>query len=86
VEIVGCWKRECLEKKMENVRPCGNRHMVLIVNAKLSVASEELILPGMTLVHVFFYSGREELKHVAERVVEELQRTVWPDALPGQSR
>lgn len=86
MEIVGCWKRECLEKKMENVRPCGNRHMVLIVNAKLSVASEELILPGMTLVHAFFYSGREEPKRVAERLVEELQPIAGLDGRPGQSR
>ena len=74
VEIVGFWKREYLERKMEKVRLLGKRHMVLIVNAKLCVAREELLMPGTDLIHVFFYSGREELKRVAERVVVELER------------
>ena len=85
IEIVGFWKREYLVRKIEKVRLLGNRHLVLIVNAKLCVTREELVVPGTDLVHVFFYAGREELKFAAQRVVEELQRIVGPAERSGQS-
>jgi len=78
VEIVGFWKREYLEKKIEKVRLLGNRHMVLIVSKKLSVAREEFVAPDTDLVRVFFYSGREELKRVAEKVAKDLHRIAGP--------
>jgi predicted nuclease of restriction endonuclease-like RecB superfamily len=74
IEIVGFWKREYLEKKIQKVRLLGDRHMVLIVNKKLSVAREEIVMPETDLVRVFFYSNREELKQVARAVAEILHR------------
>lgn len=74
IEIVGFWKREYLEKKMEKIRLLGTRRLVLIVNSNLSVSREELLVLGDDHVRVFFYSNRTELKRVAETVAEELQR------------
>jgi predicted nuclease of restriction endonuclease-like RecB superfamily len=74
IEIVGFWKREYLEKKMEKIRLLGSRRLVLIVNSNLSVSREELLVLGDDRVRVFFYSNRTELKRVAETVAEELQR------------
>lgn len=72
VEIVGFWKREYLEKKIEKIRLLGNRRVMLVVNSRLSVSREDLPGAGNDLVRVFFYEGREELKHVAGMIVEEL--------------
>jgi predicted nuclease of restriction endonuclease-like RecB superfamily len=74
VEIVGFWKKEYLEKKIEKLRLLGNRHVAVIVSKKLSVAREDFVAPDTDLVHVFFYSGREELKRVAEMVAEVMHR------------
>lgn len=79
VEIVGFWKREYLEKKIQKVRLLGDRHAVLIVNKKLSIAREEIIAQETDLVHVFFYSKREELKQVARLVAEILHRIAGTD-------
>jgi len=73
IEIVGFWKREYLQKKIEKVRLLGNKHMMLIVNARLAAAREEIDVPRTDLIKVFFYSRREELKSVADKVVAELQ-------------
>ena len=73
IEIVGFWKAEYLQKKMEKVRLLGNRRLMLIVNSKLSVTREELLVPENDLVRAYFYAGRAELKLVAELVAKELE-------------
>ena len=84
MEIVGFRKREYLEWNMEKVRLLGMTHIVLIVNARLCDAREELVMPGTNLIHVFVYLG-EELKGVAERDVVELRRIVGSDKRSGSS-
>lgn len=73
VEIMGFWRRDYLEKKIEKIRLMGERQLVLIVNAKLSVSREELVAPNADAVRVFFYSNREELKRAAATLAEDLE-------------
>ena len=82
IEIVGFWKREYLEKKIEKIRLLGNRHMILVVNAKLSVSREQLSVSGTDKIRVLFYSGREGLKRAAENIAEELHRIADGDTRP----
>ncbi|MEX1274632.1 MAG: DUF790 family protein [Bacteroidota bacterium] len=76
VEIMGFWRRDYLEKKIEKIRLMGERQLVLIVNAKLSVSREELVAPNAGTVRVFFYSNREELKQAAVTLAEKLERSL----------
>lgn len=72
-EIMGFWRRDYLEKKIEKIRLIGGRQLALIVNAKLSVSREELVAPNADSVRVFFYSNREELKQAAMALAEEVE-------------
>ena len=72
IEIVGFWRPEYLEKKIEKVSLLGDRRLILIINSKLSLSRVDVLVPGTDRVRVLFYKGREELKHVAEQVIEEL--------------
>ena len=73
IEIIGFWKKEYLEKKVEKIRLLGDRRLVLVVNSKLAVSRDELMVRGDKHVHVFFYDSRTELKQAAENTVKELQ-------------
>lgn len=76
VEIIGFWRRDYLEKKIEKVRLIGDRKLFLIVNSKLSVSREDLVAPSANNVRVFFYSNREELKQAAVTLAEDLESVV----------
>ncbi len=73
VEIVGFWRKEYLQKKLEKIRLLGNRRLALFVNATLSVTREELEAPDFDRVRVYFYSGREELKQAVKTFASELR-------------
>jgi len=72
IEIIGFWKQEYLEKKIEKIRLLGNRRVMLVVNARLAVSREDFVGTGNDLLRLFFYDGREDLKRVAGEIVEEL--------------
>jgi hypothetical protein len=76
IEIIGFWRRDYLEKKIEKIRLMRNRRLALIVNSKLSVSREELVAPNAGAVRVLFYSNREELKQAAVTLAEDLESFV----------
>jgi len=73
IEIIGFWRRDYLEKKIEKIRLIRNARLALIVNAKLSVSREDLIAPQPDGLRVFFYSNREELKEAAKILADDLE-------------
>jgi len=73
IEIIGFWRRDYLEKKIEKIHLLGNRRLVLIVNSNLSVSREELVATNADAVRVLFYSNREELKEAAKSLAEDLE-------------
>jgi len=73
IEIIGFWRRDYLEKKIEKIHLLGNRRLVLLVNSNLSVSWEELVATNADAVRVLFYSNREELKEAAKSLAEDLE-------------
>ncbi|MDI6803280.1 MAG: DUF790 family protein [Bacteroidota bacterium] len=74
IEIVGYWREEYLQRKIEKIKLLKDRNLILIVNRNLSLTSSdgENVLSELEFVKIYYYSSRAELKNIARSVVAEL--------------
>ncbi|MDP2209460.1 MAG: DUF790 family protein [Bacteroidota bacterium] len=74
IEIVGYWREEYLQRKIEKIKLLRDRNLILIVNRNLGLSSAdgENVLSELEFVKIYYYSSRAELKNVARSVVAEL--------------
>lgn len=74
IEIIGYWRDEYLQRKIEKIKLLKDRNLILIVNRNLSLAStdRENVLSELEFVKIYYYSSRAELKTVARNIVEDV--------------
>ncbi len=74
IEIVGYWREEYLQKKIEKIKLIRDKNIILIVNRNLSLTSAdgENVFSELQFVKIYYYSSRAELKTVARKIVEEI--------------
>jgi hypothetical protein len=78
IEIVGYWREEYLQRKIEKIKLLRDKNMILIVNRNLGLTSAdcENVLSALEFVKMYYYSSRAELKTVARKVVETIEGDV----------
>ncbi len=74
IEIVGYWREEYLQKKIERIKLLKDKKMILIVNRNLnlSISKGNENLSTLNLAQMYLYSNRSELKTVTKKIVEML--------------
>ncbi|RPH38273.1 DUF790 family protein [bacterium] len=68
IEIVGYWRPEYLQRKLNKITLVENRTIILLVNRRLLLGQQEAAALKEAGVQILYYERREQLKEAAREV------------------